>query len=132
MPAFLARVALLGALLLCCSAWAGLPAAYSPRVVQPSGLPQRHEFDLTAALQQARREHKRLYVYLGASDCAYCRKYEAFLDRNSAELVPHFSKQYLVVDLRSNLSVTAQQLYIRVGASSLPYAEFQRSIGDER
>jgi thioredoxin-related protein len=127
-----ARIVLLGALLLPGLASAGLPAAYSARVVQPSGLPQRHEFDLTAALQQARRENKRLYVYLGASDCAYCRKYEAFLDRNSTELVPHFAKQYLLVDLRSSLSVTADQLYIRVGSSSLAYADFQRSIGDER
>ncbi len=134
MQAVFARILLLGVLWLLCaaSAWAGLPAAYSARVVQPSGLPQRHEFDLTAALQQARREHKRLYVYLGASDCPYCRKYEAFLERNSAELVPHFAKQYLVVDLRSELSVTAAQLFIRVGSSSLPYADFQRSIGDER
>lgn len=132
MRTWLARILLLSALLLPGLASAGLPAAYSARVVQPSGLPQRHEFDLTAALQQARRENKRLYVYLGASDCAYCRKYEAFLDRNSAELVPHFAKQYLLVDLRSSLSVTADQLYIRVGSSSLAYADFQRSIGDER
>jgi len=130
--ALIAWIVLLGAGLLSAGAWAGLPTAYSPRVVQPSGLPQRHEFDLTAALQQARREKKRLYVYLGASDCPYCRKYEAFLDRHATELVPHFARQYLLVDLRSALSVQADQLYIRIGSSSLPYADFQRSIGDER
>ncbi len=46
--------------------------------------------------------------------------------------MPHFAKDYLVVDLRSSLSVQADRLYIRVGEKALPYADFQRSIGDER
>jgi len=120
---------------LACGAFAaaaeGLPAAYAPMVVQPSTTSGRAEFDLSAAVARAQREHKRLYVYLGASDCPYCRKYEAFLERNAAELVPHFAS-WLVVDLRSALQVQARSLYIRVGGSSLPYADFQRSIGDER
>ena len=114
------------------AAWAGFPAPYGPRVVMPTGAPERYEFDLTAALREARAKGKRLYVYLGASDCPFCRRYEAFLDRNAGELVPHFAKDYLVVDLRSQLSVHANRMYIRVGATSLPYADFQRSIGDER
>lgn len=114
------------------AARAAFPTPYAPIVVQPGGTPERFEFDLRAALRQAQREHKRLYVYLGASDCPFCRKYEAFLAKNATELVPHFAKQYLVVDLRSQLSVTAQKLYIRIGETSLPYADFQRSIGDER
>jgi len=114
------------------AAAAGIPAPYSPIVIQPAGAPARHEFDLTAALARARRENKRLYVYLGASDCPYCRRYEAFLDQNANELVPHFSAQYIVVDLRSALSVTANLLFIRIGDRTLPYAEFQRAIGDER
>jgi thiol-disulfide isomerase/thioredoxin len=111
---------------------AGVPTPYAAIVIEPSGVPARHEFDLSAALTRARREHKRLYVYLGASDCPYCRKYEAFLERNAKELVPHFTAQYIVVDLRSALSVTANQLFIRIGERSLPYADFQRAIGDER
>lgn len=111
---------------------AGLPSAYAPIVIEPAGAPARCEFDLTAALARARREHRRLYVYLGASDCPYCRKYEAFLDRNAKVLVPEFAAQYIVVDLRSALSVTANLLYIRIGNRTLPYADFQRSIGDER
>jgi thiol-disulfide isomerase/thioredoxin len=109
----------------------GLPVPYGAIIVQPAGVPARHEFDLSAPLERARREGKRLYVYLGASDCPYCRKYEAFLATNAAELVPHF-KPYLVVDLRSALSVTADKLYIRIGTTSLPYKAFQHSIGDER
>jgi len=111
---------------------AGIPASYAPIVIQPAGTPARYEFDLSAALARARRENKWLYVYLGASDCPYCRKYEAFLDQNAALLVPHFSAQYIVVDLRSALSVSANLLYIRIGERSLPYADFQRAIGDER
>jgi thiol-disulfide isomerase/thioredoxin len=111
---------------------AGVPAPYAPIVVMPAGTPDRYEFDLNGALAEARRRGKRLYVYLGASDCPYCRKYEAFLDRNATELVPHFAKDWLVADLRSKLSAHAGRLYLRVGMKSLPYVEFQRSIGDER
>ena len=132
MPRALARIAWLCALLLPLAAAAAFPSPYSPIVVQPSPTAQGQEFDLTAALRRARAENKQLYVYLGASDCPYCRRYEAFLDRNAAELVPQFAKQYLVVDLRSQLAIQAPQLHIRVNASSLPYADFQRSIGDER
>jgi len=114
------------------SAWAAFPGRYAPTVVMPAGTPQRYEFDLSAALQRAQREKKRLYVYLGASDCPFCRKYEAFLDQNADALVPQFAKDYLVVDLRSSLSVQANRLYFRIGGKSLPYTEFMRSIGDER
>jgi hypothetical protein len=111
---------------------AGIPADYAPMVVLPTGMPQRYEFDLSAALARARADNKRLYVYLGAVDCPFCRQYEAFLARNAAVLAPEFAKDYLVVDLRSKLSVTASHLYLRIGERSLPYLDFQRSIGDAR
>jgi thioredoxin-related protein len=111
----------------------GIPAAYAPMVIQPTGAPARAEFDLTEALARAKRDNKQLYVYLGANDCPYCRKYEAFLDKNAAELVPLFQQhKFMIVDLRSSLSLQANQLFFRVGTSSLPYADFQRSIGDAR
>ena len=109
----------------------GLPAAYQAVVVQPTGLPTRADFDLRPAVERARREKKSLYVYLGADDCPYCRRYEAFLTHNSGELVPHFAG-YLVVDLRSSLKVNAQALFIRTNLGTLTYADFQRAIGDER
>ncbi len=110
----------------------GIPAAYAPIVIEPAGVPARHEFDLTPALDRARRENKRLYVYLGALDCAYCRKYEDFLAQNATVLVPQFAAQYIVVDLRSALTVTDKKLFIRIRDRSLAYADFQRSIGDVR
>ncbi len=114
--------------------WAtGIPAAYAPVVIEPTGAPAQAEFDLTAVQARARTENKRLYVYLGANDCPYCRKYEAFLAQNATELVPLFrSHNFIVVDLRSSLSMQANKVLIRVGATSLPYADFQRSIGDVR
>jgi thioredoxin-related protein len=114
------------------AAAAGFPARYAPTLLPAAGVPQRYEFDLSAALQRAQRENKRLYVYLGANDCPFCRKYEAFLEKNAAELVPHFAKDYIVYDLRSSLSVQADRLYFRIGDKSLAYADFMRSIGDER
>lgn len=111
---------------------AGFPAAYGPVVVQPEGAPERAEFDLTPARDRARREHKRLYVYLGASDCRYCRAYEAFLERHVEALRPHFAASYVIVDLRSALTTPAAQVFLRVDSQRRSYAEFQRAIGDER
>jgi hypothetical protein len=111
---------------------AGLPAAYGATVIQPTGLPDRAEFDLSAVVERARRENKRLYVYLGANDCRYCRRYEAFLERHATELLPHFQRDYLLVDLRSSLTVLARSVFIRVGARRQNYTEFQTALGDER
>lgn len=125
------------AVMLCRAHATGLPEAYAAIVVTPSRIPvtsgpPRSEFDLGPALERARQEKKSLYVYLGASDCPYCRKYEAFLAAHARELVPHFARRYLLVDLRSSLSVGSASLYIKAGGRSLPYAEFQAAIGDER
>lgn len=121
--------------LLCASvarAGSGFPTRYAPIVVQPTVTAQGTEFDLNPLLARAKREGKRLYLYLGASDCPFCRKYEAFLDKNADALVAEFAKDYLVADLRSSLSVRADKLFFRYGDSALPYLDFQRAIGDER
>ena len=110
---------------------AGVPAVLSPTIIEASRSADRAEFDLTAVQQRAQREKKWLYVYLGAHDCPYCRRYEAFLDKNAAELAPHFSK-YIVVELKSALAYNARILHFKLGDRSLPYADFMRSIGDER
>ena len=109
----------------------GIPPAYSAMVVEPVVSPGRAEFDLGPAPARATRENKRLYVYLGASDCPYCRRYENFLNKNSGDLVAHF-KPWIVVDLHSALMNTANQLFFKVGSSTLNYTDFQRSIGDQR
>lgn len=127
----IAGVALLASMALAPAQAAGINAAYAPVVIEPSRSADRAEFDLSAVQRRAQREKKWLYVYLGAHDCPYCRRYEAFLDQNAAELAPQFHK-YIVVELRSALAINAKLLHIRVGERSLPYADFQRAIGDER
>ena len=113
-------------------AQAGIPAAYAPMVIEPRQLEGgRLEFDLRAVLDQARLAQKRLYVYLGAHDCRFCRRYEAFLAGHATALKPHFAG-WLVVDLRSSLSVGPDKLLLRTGAQALPYAEAMRAMGDER
>jgi len=134
LPHPFARSIIAGALLALLIATAnavGIPPAYAPLVVEPVITAGRSEFDLGPALARAKRENKRLYVYLGASDCPYCRRYENFLAKNADELVPHF-KPWIVVDLRSTLSTTSNRLFIRVGDSALNYTDFQQSIGDQR
>lgn len=111
---------------------AALPDRYGALVIQPSGPPERQEFDLTPAFARAAREHKRVYMYLGASDCPFCRKYEAFLAQHADELLPHFAKDWLVVDLRSRLSNQASRLWFRIGERSLSYVDFMKSLNDER
>ena len=110
----------------------GLPPAYGAMVLQPAPLPRSAEFDLGPALARAQAEGKRLYVYLNADDCAYCRRYEAFLAAHHAALKPHFAP-YLLVDLRSSLRVPVRELRFKTPAlGSLPYADYQKAIGDER
>jgi thioredoxin-related protein len=111
---------------------AAFPAGYNPTAVQPQGTPERYEFDLTAALARAKTENKRLYLYLGANDCPFCRKYEAFLDANAGALTSHFAKDYLVYDLRSSLKAQGERLRFRIGDKSWSYKEFMTSLGDER
>lgn len=110
----------------------GLPAAYGAMVQQPATLPRSAEFDLGPALARARAQGKRLYVYLNADDCAYCRRYEAFLAAHHAALQAHFAP-YLLLDLRSSLKVPVRELRFKTPQhGSLPYADFQRALGDER
>lgn len=114
------------------SAHAAFPARYAPTAIQPTGTPQRYEFDLGAALARAARENKRLYLYLGASDCPFCRRYEAFLERNADALVAPFAKDYIVYDLRSSLAARQEKLFFRIGERVLSYTEYMRTLGDER
>ena len=129
------RWSVLVGLLAACAAPAradGIPAAYAPLVVRAEGLPERAEFDLAPALERARREGRRLYVYLGADGCRYCRRYEAFLESHAQELAPHFAAGWLVVDLRSSLQVPAEAVFLHVDGRRRRFAEFQAELADER
>lgn len=128
-----ARAAAAGLLALAAAtAHADLPGRYAPTRLQPATSAQRVEFDLTAMLQRAAREKKRVYLYLGAVDCPFCRRYEAFLEKNADALAPHFAKDWIVYDLRSSLSVRQERLHFRIGDRSYSYVEWMRALGDER
>lgn len=128
------RVWLVGAAMLAFAALAhaNFPAAYAPMVVEPTIKDGVYEFDLRAAQARARAEKKSLYVYLGAHNCSYCKKYQAFLAANAKALVPEFAKDYLVVDLKGDLRATDKQVVLRTEKLHLPYTAFQKAIGDER
>lgn len=114
------------------AALAAFPGRYAPTAVQPEAGPARVEFDLTPMLQRAAREKKRVYLYLGATDCPFCRRYEAFLEQNADALAPHFAKDWIVYDLRSSLAVRQERLHFRIGERRYSYAEWMRALGDER
>lgn len=114
---------------------AAVPAAYQAMSLAPQiGTEPKPtwEFDLRPAQQRARQLGKRIYLYLAASDCHFCREYEAFLNQNADTLAPAFREHYLLVQLMARLDVQAPQLVLRTDTLRLPYADFQRTIGDQR
>ncbi|MEN9892820.1 MAG: hypothetical protein RLY78_3115 [Pseudomonadota bacterium] len=118
------------------TAHAGLPAVYAPLVIEGerSADGQTLAFDLRPAFAAARaRGLPRLYVYLGADTCPFCRRYEAFLAREATALRPHFAHEWLMVDLRSSLSIRGDRLLLRLDDGPWrPFVEFNRALGDER
>lgn len=108
---------------------AEIPADYGPMVVQPGlGSAGEQVFDLSPALQQARREHKRLFVYLGAAECTACRRYTAFLETHEREMRPLLGR-FVVVDLRASLRSGRRPLFV-VDERQYSTAEFKARIGD--
>ena len=125
----------LGALPWATPAHAAIPAAYQPLVVEPDkpqGDAGPWQFDLRPAQARARQLKRDLYVVLTATDCHFCKRYEAFLAANAKALVPHFAERWLVVSLTARLEVDARRLQLRTDAHQGLYADFQRAIGDQR
>lgn len=85
-------------------------------------------FDLTAAVAQARKEQKPLYIYVGATDCPPCRAYEIFLTQHPAELAPAFGKVVLV-DVRTWLR--GPDIYFKVDQNKYSLKEFKALVGDK-
>lgn len=109
-------------------AHAEIPAAYGPLVLEPvpsNGAEQ--VFDLSAPLQLARTQHKRLFVYLGAPECSACRSYTIFLQEHEREMRPLLDR-LVVVDLRSSLR--ARRPTFVVSGRTYSTSEFKALIGD--
>jgi thiol-disulfide isomerase/thioredoxin len=121
------RIALAAFVLHALPAGAEIPAAYAPMAVEAPFAFTERCFDLTPALERARAEKKLVLVYLGASNCPYCKQYERFLGANRDALAPVYS-QLVVADIRTHL--TGPDVYFQVGKRKYSFKEFNALVGD--
>jgi thiol-disulfide isomerase/thioredoxin len=91
---------------------------------------------LTQAKAKASAEHKAIFLHFGASWCIWCKRLEAFLDRQ--DIKPVFEKYFVPVTLvvkenEKNKSLEnpgADELLTQLGGpSGLPYSAFLDSEG---
>ncbi|WP_458232799.1 hypothetical protein [Roseateles sp. P5_E8] len=108
-------------------AHAAIPSDYEPTVVEAPFSFSERVFDLSPALLRAEREHKGLYIYLGAKDCPPCRAYEVFLSQHRAELLPAF-RNLVFVDLRT--WVRGPDIKFKVGDKLYAFQEFRQKVRD--
>ncbi|NBY27984.1 MAG: hypothetical protein EBQ71_13755 [Betaproteobacteria bacterium] len=59
-------------------AQAQIPAELAPLLVTPVANGSERVLDLSPALDKSKQLNKPLLLYLGASDCPYCKSYSAF------------------------------------------------------
>ena len=65
-------------------------------------------------------------------DESFDRRVMVRVRRMHAERRSHFAADWLVVDLRSSLSVRADAVFLRFDGQRRSFSEFQSDIGDER
>lgn len=109
---------------------ADVPSAYRPIVIAPPFSLTARVFDLSAALDKARREQKPLFIYLGAKDCPPCIEYEEFLGKHAAVLSEKFSSSVIVVNLTTRLA--GKPLMFKTTDKSYTFEEFKQLVGDRR
>jgi len=122
------KVLLAGLALVALAVHAEIPDRYEPLVVTgvAEGGAQR-VFDLTAAFDKARQEHKPLFIYLGAAECPACREYTRFLEEHVKEMRPLFARVVLV-DIRT--TVRGPRPTFAVHGTRYSTAEFKALVGD--
>ncbi len=109
------------------SAQAAIPDDYSPVVVEAPFSLRERVFDLTPALEAAKKTGKSMVIYLGATDCPPCLQYTKFLASHRSELKEAFS-QVVVVDIRTWLR--GPTMYLRVNDKRLTFNQFKTLVGD--
>jgi len=122
----LRKMFLLLAILTQC-AQAKIPEEYKPIVVEAPFSFSERLFDLTSVVEQANRESKPIYIYLGAEDCPPCKEYYRFLQTNHDKLKTGFDK-VLVVDIRTWLRGRA--IVFKIGDVRYTVGEFKSKVGD--
>lgn len=108
-------------------AQAQIPAELEPLLVTPVANGSERVLNLSPALDKSKQLNKPLLLYLGASDCPYCKSYSAFLGRNTAAMKIALA-DVVLVDIRSSLRGPRPsfQIYDKVFTA----AEFKSRIGD--
>ena len=108
-------------------AQAQIPTDLAPFVVTPVASGPARVFDLSPALEQSKQVNKPLLLYLGASDCTYCKSYTAFLSRNTAAMKIALA-DVILVDIRSSLR--GPRPSFQIFDKTYTAAEFKSRIGD--
>jgi hypothetical protein len=106
---------------------ATIPDEYVPLVVKAPFAFTERVFDLTPAVELARRERKPLFIYLGAADCPPCVEYKHFLTKHREELRDAFSRVVLV-DIRTWIRGPA--IHFTVDGRRYTFDEFKAQVGD--
>jgi thioredoxin-related protein len=106
---------------------AAIPSDYSPVVVEAPFSLRERVFDLTPAIETARKTGKPLLLYLGATDCPPCVEYKRFLSRHRSDLNEAFSA-FVVVDIRTWLR--GPTMYLKAEDKRLTFNQFKTLVGD--
>jgi thioredoxin-related protein len=109
------------------STQAAIPSDYSPVVVEAPFSLRERVFDLTPAIEMARKAGKPLLLYLGATDCPPCVEYKRFLSSHRSELKEAFS-EFVVIDIRTWLR--GPTMYLKVEDKRLTFNQFKTLVGD--
>ena len=113
-----------------------LLAAFALTAITAFAKPPSTDQVLAQAEAKAAAEHKAIYVHFGASWCVWCRRLDAFLDRDDIKLV--FEKYFVPVKLvvqedEKNKAVdnpgAAALLKKLGGPDGLPYSAFLDAQG---
>lgn len=111
-------------------------AIFTLSILTATAAPPSAEQVLTEAKAKASAEHKAIFLHFGASWCGWCKKLDAFLDRE--DIKPVFKKYFVPVKLvvQENEKNKALEnpgaeklLSLLGGPSGLPYSAFLNAEG---
>lgn len=108
-------------------ALAGIPATFSPMVIEPPFSFAEKVVDITPALNKSRAANKPLLLYVGAHDCPPCKAYGIWLEQNEKEMLPHLSK-FVVAEVRT--WIKGPKIIFAFDGKRFNAKEFYEFVGD--